>query len=55
MAYEYTNRQTDAWSWESQCALWRERALHSARRAEYYRRLVEAERTGTTIQTQKDN
>jgi hypothetical protein len=64
MAYEYTNRQTDAWSWESQCALWRERALHSAERAAFFKRLAETLQNGNTITpsgkdpmktTQKDN
>jgi hypothetical protein len=50
MAYDpYTDARTLDWTWEAQCALWRERALHSSRRAEYYKRLAEAERNGTTI------
>jgi hypothetical protein len=30
-------------------ALWRERALHHAQRAEFFKRLAEAERNGQTI------
>lgn len=50
MAYDpYKPAMTDAWDWPAQVALWRERALHSAARAEFYKRLAEAERNGTTI------
>jgi hypothetical protein len=55
MAYDpYTETRTLDWTWESQCALWRARALHSAERAEYFRKLSESLRTGSTIHTQKD-
>lgn len=50
MAYDpYKAADTDEWGWPAQAALWRERALHSAERAEFYKRLAEAERNGTTI------
>lgn len=50
MAYDsYTDRVISSWDFSSQMALWRERALHQAQRAEYYKRLAEAERNGTTI------
>jgi hypothetical protein len=49
MAYDYTERQTDAWDWAAQCALWRERAMWQAQRAEFFRTLAEAERNGTTL------
>lgn len=55
MAYDpYTEARTIDWTWESQCALWRERALHSARRAEHYRLLAEALRNGTNMTTTKE-
>jgi hypothetical protein len=48
MSYDpYTN--TDDWSFLAQVALWRERAIHQSQRAEFYKRLAEAERNGTTI------
>lgn len=40
---------TDSWNWPAQVAIWRERALHQAQRAEFYKRLVEAEQTGATV------
>lgn len=50
MAYDpYTESATDDWTWASQCALWRERALHQAERATFWQRLAEANRNGTTI------
>lgn len=49
MPYEYTDRTVEAWDWAAQCALWRERALHQAQRAAFYKSLVEAERTGSTV------
>lgn len=50
MAYDpYTEARTLDWTWESQCALWRARALHQAERAERFRLLAEALRNGTTI------
>lgn len=50
MGYDpYTNTVTDSWDWAAQCAIWRERALHNAQRAEHYKALAEALRNGTTI------
>ena len=50
MAYDaYSDRVISTWDFGSQMALWRERALHQAQRAEFYRSLVEAERNGTTV------
>lgn len=50
MGYDpYTEIRTDNWTWESQCALWRERALHQAQRAEHFKSIAEALRAGTTI------
>jgi hypothetical protein len=38
MAYDsYTDRVISSWDFSSQMALWRERALHQAQRAEYYK------------------
>lgn len=43
MAYDpFTEARTDAWTWEAQCALWRERALHQAERAARWQRIAEA-------------
>jgi len=51
MAYDpYTQARTDSWTWEAQCALWQERALHQAERAAFYKRLVEATKSGTAMQ-----
>lgn len=50
MAYDpYTEVRTDSWTWEAQCALWRMRALHSAERAAFFKRLAETLQNGTTI------
>lgn len=49
MAYDYPDRVTDEWSFASQAAIWRERALHQAQRAEHFKALAEALRNGTTI------
>jgi hypothetical protein len=49
MAYDFPDRVTDQWDFASQAAIWRERALHQAHRAEFFKRLAEAERTGATI------
>lgn len=50
MAYDpYTETRTLDWTWEAQCALWRERALHSAERAAFWKQLAEAQLTGSTI------
>lgn len=50
MGYDqYTERAISSWDFASQMALWRERALHQAQRAEFYRRLAEAEKAGTTL------
>lgn len=50
MAYDpYRPHATDQWDFMAQIALWRERALHQAQRAEFYKRLSEAEKTGATV------
>ena len=49
MAYDYMERTVETWDFAAQCAIWRERALHQARRAAFYKALAEAERNGTTI------
>lgn len=50
MAYGYPNKHAiEQWDFAAQMALWRERALHQAQRAEFYKSLVEAERAGTTV------
>lgn len=49
MAYDYPDRITEQWDFASQAAIWRERALHQAQRAEFFKRLAEAQCTGTTI------
>lgn len=49
MAYDYSDRVTDQWDFASQAAIWRERALHQAQRADFYRRLAEAVHNGTTV------
>lgn len=50
MAYDkYSDQVISSWSFASQMALWRERALHSARRAEHYKALAEALQKGDTI------
>lgn len=56
MSYDpYRPAATDAWDWPAQVALWRERALHQAQRAEHYKALSEAARNGTPIKTAKEN
>lgn len=42
-------RNTDTWDLAAQIAIWRERAIHQAARAERYKALAEACRTGTTL------
>lgn len=43
MAYDpYPERVTDDWTFASQVALWRERAIHNAERAERWKRIAEA-------------
>jgi hypothetical protein len=50
--YDYPNEHAvQQWDLASQMALWRERALHHAQRAEFFKRLAEAERNGQTIKT----
>jgi len=50
MSYDpYRPAVTDNWDFMAQIALWRERALHQAERAEFFRRLVEAEKSGATV------
>lgn len=49
MAYDYSPRAVEQWTFEAQAALWRERALHQAQRAEFFRKLSEAVQTGGTI------
>lgn len=50
MAYDpYTDARVLDWSWESQCALWRSRAIHQAERASKFRALAEALQKGDTI------
>lgn len=48
MAYD-PYRNTDNWDFMAQAALWRERAVHQAQRAEFYKRLCEAGKTGDTV------
>lgn len=43
----YSN--TDSWDLMAQVALWRERAIHQSKRADFYRRLSEAAKTGDTV------
>lgn len=50
----YKESVTDDWTWAAQCAIWRERALHQAQRAERFRLLAEALRNGTTIKPTKE-
>jgi hypothetical protein len=48
MSYDpYKN--TDSWDLMAQVALWRERAIHQAERAERFKALAEACRTGTPL------
>lgn len=49
MAYDYPDRVTDQWDFASQAAIWRERALHQAQRAEHFKAIAEALRNGTTL------
>ena len=49
MAYDYADRIVDNWDFAAQMALWRERALHQAQRAEFYKRLAKAEQDATTV------
>lgn len=42
-------RDTDNWSLLAQVSLWRERAIHQSQRADFYRRLSEASKAGTTV------
>jgi len=49
MAYDFPSRVVEQWDFASQAAIWRERALHQAQRAEFFRKLSEAERNGATI------
>lgn len=43
MAYDpYTDAATDQWDFMAQVAIWRERALHNAERAERWKRIAEA-------------
>ena len=52
MAYDpYTQNRTDSWTWESQCAIWRLRALHEAERAARWKRIAEA---AESINTRKE-
>lgn len=57
MGYDpYTEARTDSWTWEAQCALWRERALHQAQNAERWKRIAqaaEALHTGAAIKEPK--
>lgn len=50
MAYDPYNN-TDSWGLMAQVALWRERAIHQSQRADFYRRLSEAAKAGTTVAT----
>lgn len=50
MGYDpYRPAATDQWDFMAQVALWRERAIHQGQRAEFYKRLAEAEKNGTSI------
>lgn len=50
MAYDpYSDTRILDWSWESQCALWRSRAIHQAERAARFQALAEALQKGETI------
>ena len=50
MAYDpYRPAVTDQWDLMAQIAIWQERAVHQAQRAEFYKRLAEAEKTGATV------
>ena len=50
MAYDpYRPSATDQWDLMAQIALWQERAMHQAHRAEFYKRLSEATKSGTPI------
>lgn len=49
MAYEYSDRVVESWDWPAQCAVWRERALHQAQRAEHFKAVADALKNGTTV------
>lgn len=50
MGYDpYRPAATDQWDFMAQVALWRERAIHQGQRAAYYKSLVEAAKTGETV------
>ena len=49
MSYDPYARSSDTWDYQAQMALWRERAIHQAQRAEFYKRLAEADKNGTTV------
>lgn len=55
MPYDYPNkRAVENWDWPAQAALWRERAMHEQRRAEYFKhRLTAAD--GSTEQPLPDS
>lgn len=45
----YRPAATDSWDLLAQIALWRERAIHQSQRADFYRRLSGAAKTGNTV------
>lgn len=50
MGYDqYSDRVISSWDFSSQMALWRERAIHQSRRAEFFKHLAEANAAGATV------
>lgn len=55
MPYNYPNqRAVENWDWPAQAALWRERAMHEKRRAEYFKHQLTAA-DGSTEQPLEDS
>lgn len=52
MAYDFKETQLRTWPTAAQTALWRERALHEARRAAYWKHIAE---TNAAKDTSHDN